>query len=184
MLAGGHRQDQGPAQLTLAELNSLALLAFVDRLGGVFEHSPWVAECAFKERPFSSVDALHRAMTNALHDASVEEQIALVRAHPELAGTEATKGQLTRDSSSEQGRLGFVALDKHEFQKIAGLNRRYRDKFGFPCIVALRLHGTRASVLDEMERRLDNTFDAELYYALQQIGHIARGRLAKMLGEE
>ena len=102
-----------------------------------------------------------------------------MRAHPELAGGEA----LTVDSTSEQGRLGFNRLPKAELERMNGLNRRYLEKFGFPCIVALRLHANRASVMDEMARRLGNNAETELAGALEQIGHITRGRLGKLLGE-
>jgi chitin deacetylase len=142
----------------------------------VFEHSPWVAQRVWRERPFASVDELHRAMVRVVEDASPEEKLALVRAHPELAGGES----LTVDSSSEQGRLGFNRLSKDELGRMNALNRRYREKFGFPCIVALRLHANRDSVMREMERRLGNNVDAELAAALEQIGHITRGRLEKI----
>lgn len=157
--------------------------AFVSLLGGVFEHSPWVAERAWERRPFASVSALHDAMTDAVGKASAAERLALVRAHPELAGREAVGGSLTVDSSGEQGRLGFTSLSKDEFSRITKINRAYREKFGFPCIVALRLHATRASVMAEMERRLGNNADTELANALEQIGHITRGRLEKLQGE-
>jgi len=158
--------------------------AFVARFGGVFEHSPWVAERAWESRPFAGLDSLHKAMLETVSKAKREEQLALVRAHPELAGREAKAGALTADSSGEQGRLGFTALGKDEFLRIGEINRRYRERFGFPCIVALRLHATRAGVLAEMERRLGNNADTELGAALEQIGHITRGRLAKLFGEE
>jgi chitin deacetylase len=158
--------------------------AFVARFGGVFEHSPWVAERAWPRGPFSTADSLHKAMMDAVGEASRAEKLALVRAHPELAGSEAKAGELTAESSGEQGRLGFTSLGRDEFQNMQGINRAYREKFGFPCIVALRLHATRASVLAEMQRRLGNNADAELAAALEQIGHITRGRLAKLFGEE
>ena len=167
----------------MEHLNRLDLPAWLARFGGVFEHSPWVAEGAWrrKERfgPFASVDELHQAMMRAVEEAPPEKQLALVRAHPELAGGEA----LTLDSTSEQGRLGFNRLSKAELEQMSRLNRRYREKFGFPCIVALRLHANRASVMDEMERRLGNNAEIELGRALEQIGHITRGRLEKLLAE-
>jgi chitin deacetylase len=167
----------------LEHLNRLDLPAWLARLGAVFEHSPWVAEGAWrsKERlgPFSSVDELHRAMMRTVQEACAEKQLALVRAHPELAGGEA----LTADSTSEQGRLGFNRLSKAELEQMSSLNRRYREKFGFPCIVALRLHANRASVMDEMARRLGNNAETELAGALEQIGRITRGRLDKLLGD-
>jgi OHCU decarboxylase len=158
--------------------------AFVGRFGAVFEHSPWVAERAWERRPFASLDALHAAMMRAVSQAQEQERLALVRAHPELAGREARAGALTADSSGEQGRLGFTSLAKDELVKIREINRRYREKFGFPCIVALRLHATRASVIAEMERRLGNNVESELDNALEQIGHITRGRLDRLAGEE
>jgi chitin deacetylase len=153
---------------------------FVERYGGVFEHSPWVAEAAWERGPFASLDDLHRAMMAAVREAPRERQLALVRSHPELAGREAGAGTLTADSSSEQGRLGFTSLSREEVNKMAELNRRYREKHGFPCIVALRLHATREGVMAEMERRLANESDVELEKALEEIGHITRGRLEKI----
>jgi chitin deacetylase len=157
---------------------------FVGRYGGVFEHSPWVAEAAWERGPFASLDALHRAMMAAVREAPRERQLALLRAHPELAGREAGAGMLTADSSSEQGRLGFTSLSREEVKKMAELNRRYREKHGFPCIVALALYDSRDSVIAEMERRLGNETPAELEKALEQIGHITRGRLEKIFPRE
>jgi chitin deacetylase len=157
--------------------------AFVARFGGVFEHSPWVAERSWEGRPFASLRSLHEEMMRVVSKASAAERLALVRSHPELAGREAKEGELTADSSGEQGRLGFTSLGREEFLRVQEINRRYREKFGFPCIVALRLHATRASVLAEMERRLGNNAAGELAAALEQIGHITRGRLTQLLGE-
>jgi 2-oxo-4-hydroxy-4-carboxy-5-ureidoimidazoline decarboxylase len=168
--------------VTLAELNRLGAAAFVEQLGAVFEHSPWVASRAYDRKPFGSVAELHQAMMTAVRAAPAPEQLALVRAHPELAGAEAKEGTLTAHSSGEQARLGLTALSKAEFRRIGELNRRYREKFGFPCIIALKLHASRDSVLGEMERRLANDAQAELRAALEQIGHITLGRLDRMFG--
>jgi 2-oxo-4-hydroxy-4-carboxy-5-ureidoimidazoline decarboxylase len=170
-----------PVPLSLTALNGLDQAAFTRALGEVFEHSPWVAGRAWARRPFASVDALHNAMLDAVRTAPVAKQLALIRAHPELAGREAAAGTLTADSTSEQGRLGFTALTRAELDRVARANRAYREKFGFPCIVALRLHGTRDTVIAEMERRVDNDRIAEIAAALEQIGHIARGRLGKLV---
>ena len=164
--------------MRLEEANALGERDFVARFGGVFEHSPWVAERAWKKRPFASVDALHEAMMEAVVQAGNDDRLALVRAHPELAGAEAKEGALTADSSSEQGRLGFLRLTSEELREMARLNQRYRERHGFPCIVALRLHAMRESVLAEITRRTENDPDAELGNALEQIGQITRGRLA------
>ena len=159
--------------MALEEVNSLGKHEFVARLGGVFEHSPWVAERAWHRRPFRTIEDLHRAMLAAV--GSEEEKLALARAHPELAGSET----LTPNSSAEQKRLGFTSLSKQELAEMAALNRAYREKFGFPCIVALRLHSSRESVIAEMKRRLGNDASAELRNAVDQIGHITRARLEK-----
>jgi OHCU decarboxylase len=167
--------------VTLAQANALTPQAFVAAFGEVFEHSPWVAERAWARRPFASVDALHAAMMDAVRAARAEEQLALICAHPELAGREAAAGTLTADSTSEQGRLGFSALTRAEFERVARANRAYREKFGFPCIVALRLHSSRDTVIAEMERRTGSDRAGEIAAALAQIGHITRGRLDKLV---
>jgi 2-oxo-4-hydroxy-4-carboxy-5-ureidoimidazoline decarboxylase len=167
--------------MTLTEANALDLAGFRARFGGVFEHSPWVAERAWQRRPFVSADDLLQIMNDEVGKAGRKEQLALIRAHPELAGREAKKGALTASSTGEQARLGFLSLSSAEFQRMAELNRQYREKFGFPCIVALRLHQTRDSVMEEMARRAQNDPEAEVAAALEQIGHIARGRLEKLL---
>ncbi|MFM9966883.1 MAG: 2-oxo-4-hydroxy-4-carboxy-5-ureidoimidazoline decarboxylase [Burkholderiales bacterium] len=163
-------------------LNTLSQAEFVAHLGAVFEHSPWVAERAWARRPFADAPALHGAMVSVVREAEEFEQLTLIRAHPELAGREAVEGGLTVDSSTEQGRLGFTALSREEFQTMQDINLRYREKFGFPCIVALRLHATRDSVMQTMLRAIDSERSTEIERALDQIGEITRGRLDKMIG--
>ena len=166
--------------MTLAEVNALDQARFVALLGSVFEHSPWVAERSWKRRPFASLDRLFAAMQAEVAKAWPAAQLELIRVHPELAGRQ---GPLTSDSSSEQARLGFLSLERSHFEQMAELNRTYRQRFGIPCIVALKLHASRASVMAEMQRRLGNTPQAEIAAALEQIGHIARGRLEKIVKE-
>lgn len=168
--------------VSLAEINTADARRLIELLGGVFEHTQWVAERAAGRRPFRSVADVHQAMVAAVAAASVEEQLALIRAHPELAGREAVAGTMTADSTTEQGRLGLTALPRAEFARIAELNRGYREKFGFPCIVALKMHHTRDTVLTEMERRLANDRATEVQNALTQIAHITRARLDQLLG--
>jgi OHCU decarboxylase len=165
--------------VTLEALNTATRDAFVAGLGDIYEHSPWVAERAFAARPFASVAALHTAMLRAMQSAHVDEQLALIRAHPELAGREASAGTLTSDSTSEQRRLGFTQLTRAELDQMANIHRTYREKFGFPAIVALALHATRATVIAEMQRRTGLDRATEIANALDQIGHIANGRLDK-----
>lgn len=162
-------------------INRMDRLAFLDTFGGVYEHSPWVAERALARRPFANRAALVAAMQTVVAEAPHETQLALIRAHPELAGREAAAGRLTAHSSGEQARLGLDALSRTEFRRMTELNRRYRDRHGFPCIIALARHATRESVFAEFERRVGNATEAEIALALDQIGHIARGRLEKLV---
>lgn len=168
--------------MTLQEVNRLARARFVAALGAVFEHSPWIAQQAFAQRPFANVEQLHAKMMQTVLAAPLEAQLTLIRAHPELAGREATSGRLTADSTSEQARLGFDALSRGELDQMAALNRSYREKFGFPCIVALKLHAARDTVVAQFQRRLGNDRETEIGNALAQIGHIARARLDNLLG--
>lgn len=170
--------------LTIAALDAMDRPAFAAALGHIFEHSPWIAEGAWAGRPFGSADGLHAAMIAVVRAAPQERQVALLCAHPELAGREAQEGTLTTDSTSEQSRLGFNALAKDELARMTDLNRRYRDKFGFPCIIALRRHATRHTVLAEHERRLANDRDTEIRNCIDQVGFITRGRLDKLLAQD
>ena len=149
-------------------------------IGGVVEHSPWVAERAFVYRPFSNVDALHAALVKCIRDASADEQIALFNVHPELAGREAVAGSMTADSTGEQGRLGLNALSAAELAELTALNTRYREKFGFPFIAALRLHADRQSMVSSFRARIESSREAETAKAIEQIAEIVRGRLEKM----
>ena len=169
--------------LTLAALNGMEQRDFSSALCSVFEHSVWVAEDAFAARPFVSVGHLHQAMMDIVRQVSQEQQVALLRAHPELAGREAREGTMTADSTSEQGRLGFHALARDELARMTQLNRAYRDKFGFPCIIALRRHENRASVFDEHEGRLANDADTEISNCIEQVGFITRGRLDRLFAQ-
>jgi 2-oxo-4-hydroxy-4-carboxy-5-ureidoimidazoline decarboxylase len=162
--------------MTLAELNALDARAFVASLGGVFEHSPWVAERTYALRPFASVDALHRAMVETVERASEAEQLALLRAHPELAGKAAIAGELTAESTHEQASAGLSACTPEEFARINELNRRYNERFGFPFIVAVR-GLDRRRILDEFARRVERERDVEFREALVQVARIARLRL-------
>lgn len=168
---------------SLVDINRISTTAFFSTLSDLYEHSPWVAERAAASRPFATLDALHAAMVRVVAHATPDEQLSLIRAHPELAGREASEGSLTADSSSEQTRLGLTSLTKAELASLADLNRRYRERFGFPCIIALALHATRDSVVREFEQRLGNSREAEIANALEQIHHITRARLAKRIRE-
>jgi 2-oxo-4-hydroxy-4-carboxy-5-ureidoimidazoline decarboxylase len=164
------------SQLTIDHVNRMSAGEFLAALGGVFEHSPWIAERAFAARPFASVTDLHRAMTDVVKRASRDEQLALLNAHPELAGKEAQSGTMTSDSTSEQGSAGLNALSREEMQRISELNRSYREKFGFPFIIAVRQH-TKEGIFRQFESRLANDPETELAACLEQVFIITRLRL-------
>lgn len=168
--------------MTLDELNALAPDAFVERLGGVFEHSRWVAQRAFAQRPFASLGALHAAMCDVVASASEDEQLALIRAHPQLAGRSAMAGELTDASRSEQRGAGLDQCSPEEFTQLHALNAAYEARFGFPFILAVRGH-TRTSILENMAARIGNTREDEREEALRQIGRIAALRLGDMIRE-
>lgn len=169
---------------TLSEINRLDCKAFVAALGGVFEHAPWVAERAWPSRPFASVDALHGAMLAQIHAADPAARLALLRGHPELAGREAVAGSMTVESTSEQARLGLVALTPAQHARMQDLNRRYRERHGFPCIIALSLHRDLESMFAEFEKRLASPEAGEEAVALAQVGHISGARLRRLVAED
>lgn len=168
--------------ITLADLNDASRDTFVAHLGGVFEHSPWVAERAYDRRPFASRDALHAAMVAAVEDAGAARQLALLRAHPELAGRAAVRGEMTEHSTREQGGSGLLDCSPEEFARLQELNRAYGERFGFPFIIAVR-GLDRAGILAAFERRLGNTRDAEMAEALRQIARITGLRIAEAVEE-
>jgi 2-oxo-4-hydroxy-4-carboxy-5-ureidoimidazoline decarboxylase len=166
--------------MTLAEVNGMEEKPFVGALGGIFEHSPWVAERAFSDRPFASVDALHAAMVAVVARAPESEQLALLRAHPELAGKALTRGELTVDSRKEQSGAGLSQCSPEEFARLTELNRRYNLKFGFPFILAVKGFD-RAGILREFARRVEQDRDAEFAESLAQIARITRFRLEALV---
>jgi len=165
---------------TLSQLNDSTQSAFTATLGLIFEHSPWVAEDAWASRPFADVGALHTAMCAVLARAPLEAKLALIRAHPELAGKAAIRGQLTDASSREQSGAGLNQCSPEEFAALTRLNDDYRERFGFPFILAVRGH-TRASIIANMAARVGNDRALEIAECLVQIEHIARFRLGDML---
>jgi 2-oxo-4-hydroxy-4-carboxy-5-ureidoimidazoline decarboxylase len=164
------------AHVTLDELNGMDRPGFVAALGDIFEHSPWIAEAACAARPFSSLDALYRTMTNAVREAGQDRQVALIAAHPDLAGKAAHEGMLTADSTHEQASAGLDRLSEEEFVNFHRLNAAYRAKFALPLVVCVRRHG-KDSILRQFERRLANESAAERQTALNEIFRIAALRL-------
>jgi OHCU decarboxylase len=162
--------------MTLAGLNGLDLAAFRDSVGWVFEHSPWVAERAWLNRPFPTLSALHAAMAAAVAAASPAEHLALIRAHPDLG----TRARMSAASESEQAGAGLDHLTPDEFDRLHRLNAAYRDKFGFPFIYAVKGAG-KHEILAALETRLAAEPEAERAAALGQIYRIAQFRLESLI---
>ena len=176
------------AHITLHHINTLPHAEAAALLTGLYEHSDWIAAQALDERPFSSAAALKHAMVQVLNQAGREPQLALVRAHPELAGKAMVSKSLTAESTNEQTKAGLTHCTPEEFAHIQQLNANYNAKFGFPFILAVR--GPRGSglnkqqIISTFERRLHNHPDYELAECLRNIHRIVEIRLNDKLGYE
>jgi N-carbamoyl-L-amino-acid hydrolase len=172
--------------LTLAQLNAASQPEFVALLDGTYEHSPWIAERAWHRRPFASLAALKRALVEVLRDAGRDAQLALIRAHPELAGKAMVAKTLTAESTHEQGTAGLTDCTPDEFAKIQRLNADYNAKFGWPFILAVRgprgTGLTRAEIIATFERRLAGHPDFEFAECLRHVHRIAEIRLNDKFG--
>ena len=158
--------------ISLSGVNALSPQAFLEAFGDVAEHTPWVAREASAFRPFADRDAMVRHFETAVRAANREAQLALIRAHPDLA----TKARLTDDSTKEQAGAGLNTLSAEEFARFTSLNNRYRQRFGFPFIFAVK-GATKHMILDSFEQRLENEPEAEFAMALQQVCRIFRFRI-------
>ncbi len=169
-----------PKKLSVEEVNSMGQAEFVSQFGPLFEHSPWVAEGAWCGRPFDDLDSLHEAFVDAVQEASAERRIALIRAHPDLAGKAALAGGLTDESAREQASAGLDRLSSEEYQEFHRLNDAYREKFGLPFVVCVRDH-TKKTIFSSVERRLAHTQGEEIEAALGEISRISRLRLEDLV---
>jgi len=166
--------------VSLNEVNGMDRVAFVDTLGGVFEHSPWIADAAWERGPFATVDDLWQAMTDIAENASEDARLALIRAHPDLAGKAARAGALTEPSTREQAGAGLDGLSEEEYARFHRLNDAYKARFGFPFIIAVRDHD-KDSILAAFETRIAHAPDEEMREALRNIGLIAKYRLRDLV---
>jgi len=153
--------------------------AFVAAYGPLFEHSPWVAEDAYANGPYPDREALLKGLTDAMLAAPRERQLALVRAHPDLAGKAAIEGTLTPDSRREQASAGLDRLTPEEFEAFTRANAAYHERFGMPFVICVRDHH-KDSILAAAQSRLEHDFDTELRTALAEIARIAHHRLEAM----
>lgn len=149
---------------------------FVEVLGAVFEDTPTIARQVWHQRPFADVTQLHQSMVEVVKDMSRDEQLTLIRAHPDLG----SKAKMAQASVQEQAEVGLDRLSPEEYDRFESLNRAYKDKFEIPFIVAVKNH-TKTSILEAFERRVENTVDAEMVQAIAEIVEIARFRLVDLV---
>ncbi len=180
---------KAPRPLTLAWLNQASPAEALAALDGLYEHSPWIAEAALARRPlggFASLAAFKHALATVVDQAPREAQVALVRAHPELAGKAAVAGELTAESTHEQSKAGLNQCTPEEFARVQQLNAAYNARFGWPFVLAVRgprgTGLTRQQIIATVERRLSGHPDIELAEALRNIHRIAEIRLADKFG--
>ena len=167
------------AKTPIAVVNALGLGDFVTLLGGVFEHSPWIAERAWDSRPFNTVATLHAEMVRLVNEAGSGPQLALLCAHPELA----LGGALTAESASEQRGVGLDTLAGQEASSLADKNRLYRERFGFPFIIAVRGQKNRGAIIAALDARCLATVDEECVAALREVAKIARFRIDDLIAD-
>jgi 2-oxo-4-hydroxy-4-carboxy-5-ureidoimidazoline decarboxylase len=167
---------------SMAELNELRPAEFIQVIGPVFEHSPWIAEETTRQRPFARMDDLHRALCEIVRDASSEKQLDLINAHPDLVGRAALAGNLTPESSREQAAAGLNKLSEEEVALFQNQNAAYRARFGFPFIICAR-QSKKEAIIAGFAQRLQNSREQEIETALEEIFKIAHLRLRDLIVE-
>lgn len=158
--------------MTIEQINALPRIDFVEALGWIFEDSPWVALRAWERRPFGSVDELHSAMVDQVTQATREEQLALLCAHPDLGASR----KMSEASVGEQSGAGLDRLTPKEYEGLKELNAAYREKFGFPFILAVK-GATHRDIWKALVQRFARTREEEFRTALEQVHRIAHFRL-------
>ncbi len=169
-----------PHPVTLADLNAMEQEAFTRALGALFEHSPWIVADTWQRRPFADTAALHAALAQTMYDATPAQQLALIRAHPDLAGKAAIAGELTAESTREQASAGLDRLTPAEYDEFTRLNDAYRTHFAMPFIICVREH-TKTRILEQFRRRLHHTQQEEIATALGEVARIVRLRLVDLV---
>ena len=179
----GRVADRGHRRLAIDDAATLDRDAFLARFGGVFEQSPWIAAAAWELGPHASVAALHAAMVAAVDAAPRTARLALIGAHPELAGKAAIAGTLTAESTREQAAAGLDRLTPEQHAQILALTAAYRERFGFPFVVCAREH-TADSIIAAATARLAHAPDDEERAALAEIAKIAALRLDDLVADD
>ncbi|GBR45537.1 2-oxo-4-hydroxy-4-carboxy-5-ureidoimidazoline decarboxylase [Neokomagataea thailandica] len=164
------------AQLTLDAVNQLSRGSFIECFGGIYEHSPWIADKAYDFHPFTSFQAMKKIFSDIIQRAGLERQMRLVRAHPELGHRAGIDPELSPESTLEQGQAGLDRLTQKEYDQFKRLNDAYTARFRMPFVICVR-QANKNLILDAMEKRLMSTPEAELKTALEHIDRIADLRL-------
>jgi 2-oxo-4-hydroxy-4-carboxy-5-ureidoimidazoline decarboxylase len=162
--------------LSISTINSLDQAGFVAALSSIFEGPPWIAAAAWAAGPFADRAALHQAMCDVMNSAGAHQQIALIRAHPDLVGRAALAGTLTPESTSEQAAAGLSRLSEAEIATFTELNHDYQARFGFPFVICAR-ENKKESILAGFKARMGHTREEEIAIALAEIAKIAHFRL-------
>jgi 2-oxo-4-hydroxy-4-carboxy-5-ureidoimidazoline decarboxylase len=170
-------------QTTLADLDACSKADFVTALGNIFEYSPWIAEQAADQRPFTGIGALFAAMQAVVDRAEPDARLGLIKAHPDLADKTQRDAGLTAESNAEQNSAGLDRLSDAEYDAFTRVNDAYRAKFGFPYIVCVRRH-TKDSMLRDFARRLPNVAATEMRMSIAEIFRIAALRLDQLVGSD
>jgi OHCU decarboxylase len=155
---------------------SLSREAFIERFGGIYEHSPWVAEQCFASAAGVGAIELASIFAKCVDTADHETKLQLIRAHPDLAGRAAVRGELTADSTDEQASAGIDQCTSEEYERFVSFNSAYGEKFGFPFVMAVK-NSNRREILAAFAERIENDVDTEFETAIQEIHKIARLRL-------
>jgi 2-oxo-4-hydroxy-4-carboxy-5-ureidoimidazoline decarboxylase len=165
-----------PKQMTLQEINTLDQERFVMAFGSLFEGPPWIVRQAWHARPFNSLTHLHEALCTVMYHAPVEQQVALIQAHPDLVGRAALAGTLTPESTNEQASVGLDRLSPEEIATFTRLNQAYHGRFGFPFVICVR-ENKKESILAGFATRLQHSRSREIETALDEIAKICWYRL-------
>jgi OHCU decarboxylase len=172
-----------PEKMTVAEASNLDREGFVARFGSLYERSPWVAEGAWRERPFRNLSEMHAAFVRTVREAPFDRRLGLIQAHPDLAGKATIAGGLTPESTREQASAGLDRLSPEEYEAFTRLNDTYKERFGFPMIFAVR-EDTKETILAGAEARLGNSRPEEVEIALGEIAKIGLFRLQELVRPE
>jgi len=170
-------------QITLREINTFDQEQFVAALDVLFEGPPWIVTQSWYSRPFGSLAQLYQTLCDVMYNASIEQQVALLQAHPDLVGRAALAGTLTPESTNEQASAGLDRLSPAEITTFAHLNQTYHDRFGFPFVICVR-ENKKASILASFSSRLQHSRPQEIEAALAEVARICFFRLHDLVAQE